>query len=188
MHDLTLTIKLEASSLTAAIEKLAAALLDEKALAGIFAAHRAKNSPDQPASVSVPVAPPANQSTAAAPATVLTPPTAPVTVSAPIAPTAPVAASMGPAPTAASTVSVAPVPTAPTVSVAPAPTAPTTPAPGYSAEQLGRVGADLVARDPGKMQALLALLQQFGAQAITMLPPEQYGAFATALRGLGADI
>lgn len=170
MHDLTLTIKLEASSLTAAIEKLAAALLDEKALAGIFAAHLAKNSPDYPASVSVPVAPPANQSTAAAPATVPTPPTAPVTA-APIAPTAPAAA---------------PVP--PVASAAPAPTAPTTPAPGYSAEQLGRAGADLVARDPGKMPALLALLQQFGVQAITMLPPEQYGAFATALRGLGADI
>ena len=104
---------------------------------------------------------------------VVVPPDAP---GVPAAPVPPVAAT-------------APVPVAaPTVSVAPAPTAPTTPAPGYSAEQLGRAGADLVARDPGKMQALLALLQQFGVQAITMLPPEQYGAFATALRGLGADI
>ena len=35
---------------------------------------------------------------------------------------------------------------------------------------------------------LLALLQKYGAQAITQLKPEQLGAFATELRGLGAKL
>ena len=42
--------------------------------------------------------------------------------------------------------------------------------------------------DSGKQQELIALLGQFGAAAIPELRPEQYGAFATALRGMGAQI
>ena len=67
------------------------------------------------------------------------------------------------------------------------PAAPTT-APGYTVEQLQKAGGDLITADPGKMPALLALLQQFGVAAVTGLKPEQYGPFATALRGIGAVI
>ena len=35
---------------------------------------------------------------------------------------------------------------------------------------------------------LLQLLKDFGVEALPTLQPEQYGAFATALRGLGAQI
>jgi hypothetical protein len=42
--------------------------------------------------------------------------------------------------------------------------------------------------DAGKTADLQALLKSFGVQALTQLPKEQYGAFATALRGLGARI
>lgn len=52
----------------------------------------------------------------------------------------------------------------------------------------GKAGADLVSQDAAKMPELLALLQKYGAQAITQLKPEQLGAFATELRGLGAKL
>lgn len=80
----------------------------------------------------------------------------------------------------------APVPTAPApenVSGA-VPTA----APAYTLEQVGRAGADLIAAQPEKMEALLDLLQQFEVPAVAALKPEQLGAFATALRGLGANL
>ena len=35
---------------------------------------------------------------------------------------------------------------------------------------------------------LLQLIRSFGVEALPFLQPEQYGAFATALRGLGAQI
>jgi hypothetical protein len=38
------------------------------------------------------------------------------------------------------------------------------------------------------MQQLLALLSKYGVQALTQLDPAQYGAFATELRALGAQI
>lgn len=65
---------------------------------------------------------------------------------------------------------------------------PVTGAPGYTAEQISRAGAELVQTDPTKMQALLAMLQQFGVATIQMLKPEQFGAFANGLRGLGARL
>ena len=105
----------------------------------------------------------------AAPAapTALTPPPA-----APVVPVTPVSA---PVTTPALAAPVTPVAT-------PAPTA----APSYTPEQLAKVGADLV--QAGKMPQLLALLAQYGVQAVTQLPPEQYGPFALALRGLGGNI
>lgn len=74
----------------------------------------------------------------------------------------------------------APAPSAPPVTTAP------TAAPQYTLEQLTKAGADLA--QAGKMDQLLALLTQYGVQAVTQLPPAQYGAFATALRGLGAAL
>ena len=65
---------------------------------------------------------------------------------------------------------------------------PVTGAPGYTAEQISRAGAELVQSDPTKMQALLAMLQQFGVATIQMLKPEQFGAFANGLRSLGARL
>lgn len=65
---------------------------------------------------------------------------------------------------------------------------PVTGAPSYTHDQIGRAGAELVQSDPTKMQALLGLLQQFGAAAIQNLKPEQLGAFASALRSLGARL
>lgn len=70
----------------------------------------------------------------------------------------------------------------------PASQVPTSSAPGYTLEQLSRAGAALIAADPGKREQLIALLHQFGVEATTQLPPEQYGAFATALRGMGAAV
>lgn len=58
--------------------------------------------------------------------------------------------------------------------------------PTYTLDQISRAGASLV--DAGKMQQLLELLGRYGVQAVTQLKPEQYGAFATELRGLGAQI
>lgn len=82
------------------------------------------------------------------------------------------------------------VPTAPVANFTPAipqaaPVAPTA-APTYTLEQISKAGADLAAA--GKTPQLLGLLQQFGIQAVNMLPEAQYGAFATALRGLGAQL
>lgn len=118
----------------------------------------------------------------AAPTALTPPPAAPVVPVVPVTPaSAPVTT---PAPVSAPTM---PVPTdpvsAPAAPVAtPAPTA----APSYTSEQLAKVGADLV--QAGKMPQLLALLAQYGVQAVTQLPPEQYGPFALALRGLGGNI
>ena len=59
-------------------------------------------------------------------------------------------------------------------------------APLYTMDQLAVAATQLM--DAGRQQDLLALLAQFGVQALTMLPKEQYGAFATALRQMGAKI
>ena len=102
---------------------------------------------------------------------------------------APVTPTQTPAPTATPPVA-APAPTVGQTSAAPgntpAPTVPVTGAPTYTLDQISRAGASLV--DAGKMQQLLELLGRYGVQAVTQLQPEQYGAFATELRALGAQI
>ena len=119
---------------------------------------------------------------ATTPAAVMPPVSTPVPVPstpapqqfAPIAPIAPIP----PAPAAVPIT--APVP-------APVPTAvPVTAAPAYTLDQLGKAGAALV--DVGKRDQLIALLQRRGIQTLSQLDPAQYGAFATELRGLGAQI
>lgn len=108
---------------------------------------------------------------------------APAPAPAPAAPVspAPVTPTQTPAPTATPPVA-APAPTAGQTSAAPG----NTPAPTYTLDQISRAGASLV--DAGKMQQLLELLGRYGVQAVTQLQPEQYGAFATELRALGAQI
>ena len=95
---------------------------------------------------------------------------APAPVSAPAMPTtgAPVGAT-NPAPT-----------TAPAVPLSQGPT--------YTLAQIAKAGADLISQNPGLTPQVNALLAQYGVQAVTDVKPEHYGAFATALRGLGAKI
>lgn len=94
----------------------------------------------------------------------------------------------GNAPVASAPVQTAPTPApvaAPAPAPAPAPAVPVT-APTYTLDQIAKAGANLV--DAGKMEQLLALLTKYGVQAVTQLTPDQYGAFATELRALGAQI
>ena len=85
-----------------------------------------------------------------------------------------------PAPTPAVPVAQAPAPV-PAVPVAQ--TAPT-----YTKEQIASAGAMYMQQDRANRDKLQSLLAQFGAPYINALPDEQLGAFATALRGLGANI
>lgn len=82
----------------------------------------------------------------------------------------------------------APVQTAPVqqpMNQAPVQTVPTT-AQTYTMEQLAVAATQLV--DAQRRNELVALLAQFGVQALTALPKERYGEFATQLRALGARI
>lgn len=67
-------------------------------------------------------------------------------------------------------------------SVTPVPTTART----YTREEVSRAAASLL--DAGKGTALVELLHRFGAQAITQLPEDKLGEFATGLRGMGAKI
>lgn len=62
---------------------------------------------------------------------------------------------------------------------------PTT-APSYTLDDLTRAAIPLM--DSGRQPELLQLIRSFGVDAMPSLPQAQYGAFATALRGLGAQI
>lgn len=92
---------------------------------------------------------------------------------------------------AASAVPQAPVP----VSAAPPqtpvqsvpPTVPTG-AKEYTMDELAVAAIPLMDAGAGGQQMLIDLLHQFGTDALPNLPKSQYGAFATALRGLGAKI
>ena len=99
------------------------------------------------------------------------------------APAVPMAAPVVPA-----TIPVVPVtaPAAPVTPPAPAPAAPVAAAPAYTLEQLSLAGRQLA--DAGRMADVQQLVAQFGAQTMMQIPPERYGEFATALRGMGARI
>ncbi len=71
--------------------------------------------------------------------------------------------------------------TAPTQTVA-VPTAAKT----YTLDELA--SAAMLLMDRGMQMQLQELLAGYGVEALPMLPPEQYGNFATALRGMGAQI
>ncbi|BFH71907.1 hypothetical protein J27TS7_08280 [Paenibacillus dendritiformis] len=77
----------------------------------------------------------------------------------------------------------------PQAPVVPAPAAavgvPTT-APAYTLDQLAVAAGPIV--DAGRSGELTSWLQQRGVQALTQLPKELYGEFATYLRSLGAKI
>ncbi|MCI6003825.1 MAG: hypothetical protein MRZ11_05965 [Allisonella histaminiformans] len=105
-------------------------------------------------------------------------PEPPVQAAAPV-PTTPVQAPVQPA---------APVPVAPVP--APVPTTPAQVIPtsqvSYTADDLARAAMALM--DSGRQADLVQLLASFGVESLPALRPEQYGPFATALRGLGAQI
>jgi hypothetical protein len=61
-----------------------------------------------------------------------------------------------------------------------------TSAQSYTMEQLAVAATQLV--DSGRRADLVNLLNSFGVQALTALPKEHYGSFATQLRALGAKI
>ena len=103
--------------------------------------------------------------------------TVPVTQAVPTAPIQPVASAARAVPVQSA------VPTAPTVPVQQAvPTSTRT----YTPDELAKAAMPLM--DSGRQNELLTLLQQFGTSSIQTLHPSQYGAFATALRGMGAQI
>lgn len=82
-----------------------------------------------------------------------------------------------------------PQPTAPVQTpVAPAPPQPVVPtsAATYTQDELQRAAVTLL--DAGRQNDLVTMLNSFGVEAITMLPKERYGEFATALRQMGAQI
>jgi hypothetical protein len=104
-----------------------------------------------------------------------TPPAAPVTM-APVTPAVPAVPVAVTAPTAIPTFAPAASPL-PAVPVA---------APSYTLEQLAHAGGALL--QAGKAAEATALLAKYGVRFVNELKPEQYGAFATELRALGAQI
>lgn len=160
MSNMAMTIKVEAPDLVAALMRLAAAVNPDP---NILTPDTPR--PQMPAPAPAPIAPPTPAPPVAPVASQM--PTA-ATNQPPVMPQTP-----GPAPVAP-----APAPAAPAVPVAGAPT--------YTLDQIAKAGASLV--DAGKMEPLLALLSRYGVQAVTQLAPEHYGAFATELRALGAQI
>lgn len=154
-------IKIDVPELVAAVEKLAAAI-DKTAL-----------------NITVP-----NEGTLNFNMPVGNAPAAPVPVQTASVPTPAPVAAPAPAPAPVPTPAAPPVTPMPTAA-APAPAVPVT-APTYTLDQIAKAGANLV--DAGKMEQLLALLTKYSVQAVTQLTPDQYGAFATELRALGAQI
>ena len=108
---------------------------------------------------------------------------APVVPTQPAAPVAPVQAAAPVTPVQAT----APVASAqPAVSTTPVQATVPTASVTYTPDDLARAAFALM--DSGRQQELIGLLQQFGVNAIPELKPEQFGTFATALRGMGAQI
>lgn len=58
--------------------------------------------------------------------------------------------------------------------------------PAIDLETISRAGAALV--DQGKMPEILAVLKKYGVEAVTQLQQDQFTAFASDLRALGANI
>lgn len=58
----------------------------------------------------------------------------------------------------------------------------------YTLEELARAATPLMDQGEQVMAHLRALLNSYGVELLNDLPPEHYGSFATALRGMGAQI
>lgn len=200
MFEAKLTI--EAPGLTTAINRLADAIAYSRAPATVPSTNPANPTPGAVGAAAS--ATPAQAMGAPAPAAPVTGPTAspsnpanptqagfaaPAQTGAPAAPTAgPTSAyPSNPYPGQAPAAAPGPVaPTAPTAAPAQATGVPLAPAPQYTVDQIMQAGATLM--DAGKVNELMNLLHSFGVQAVMDLKPEQLGAFATAMRELGAKI
>lgn len=79
-------------------------------------------------------------------------------------------------------INTAPVTQAPTAPVQTVPTSTRT----YTPDDLAK--AAMLLMDSGRQNDLINLLAQFGVNSVPHLQPNQYGAFATALREMGAQI
>lgn len=97
-------------------------------------------------------------------------PATPATPSAPVAPAPAVTPAM---------------PATPAQDMSVAPAVPTS-APSYTRDDLSRAAMTLM--DKGMQEQLQQLIHSYGVNSLVELPPEQYGNFATALRGMGAQI
>lgn len=119
----------------------------------------------------------------------------------PVAPETPVPPTMPPeVPSTATTVPISPKPAGNAGVVSPSSTIPSDSAPApvtgvpvaaaptYTLEQISRAGAELLGQHPELRESLMGLLKEQGVEAVYQLDPAQYGAYATALRGLGARI
>ena len=125
-------------------------------------------------------------------------PAAPATPAPVVAPTAPVVQETAPAqlqhPATNSTTAVSPMTSTGCPSEAPTATAtapnsvPLAQAPTFTLPEISKAGADLIGANPGLLPKVNELLAQYGIQTLDKLKPDQFGAFATALRGLGAKI
>lgn len=101
-------------------------------------------------------------------------------------PAIPAPATAIPAPATAIPVPATAIPVPTPISPVPAPTAVPTAVPTYTQADLMTAGARLMTTVG--MPAMQELMARFGVQAIHQLKPEQYGAFAQALRDMGAQI
>lgn len=164
-------VEIQAPAIVAAIQQLAAVLSANKS--NPVSAALPQTAEEQAVRQQIVPAAPVNPTSAQQPAT----PAVPV-AAAPIAQTPPNAPTlaMPAAPVTAYT-----APTAMPVNPAPVAAAPT-----FAMEDLARAASQLM--DAGKQQDLLGLLAHFGVQALTQLPPERYGEFATSLRQMGAKL
>lgn len=132
----------------------------------------------------------------AVPAAEVTQPTSVASTPQPVPQPTPVTPAPQPVPQAAPTPQPVqqPAPVAPTPQPVPqaAPTAPQAVAPApaqtqsITLETICNAGAKLV--EQGQMNQVIQLLGKYGVQAVNQIKPEQFGAFATDLRALGAQI
>ena len=120
-----------------------------------------------------------------------------VAVPAAQAPIVPHAAAAAPATAAAASAAPAPSAPAPAAPAEPVPTAPTLAAPAaavplatasqqYTLAELQRAVMPLF--DAGRMAELQQVLTKYGAQDLTKVPADQYGALAADFRALGARL
>ncbi len=198
MFEAKLTI--EAPGLTTAINRLADAIAYSRAPVPLPSTDPANPTPGAVGGVAPtagPLAPPAPAAPVTGPTVSPSNPAnptqagfaAPAQTGAPAAPTAgPTSAyPSNPYPGQAPAAAPGPVaPAAPTAAPAQATGVPLAPAPQYTVDQIMQAGATLM--DAGKVNELMNLLHSFGVQAVMDLKPEQLGAFATAMRELGAKI
>ena len=120
-----------------------------------------------------------------------TPSIAPAQVAPAVVPTAPISPTQ-----AYSNAPVAPAypvtpkpaaPVSPVPNQAPQTAAPVAAAPAYTFEQIARAAGAVA--DSGKRQEVCDLITKaYGVATLSQIPKDKYGAFATALRGLGGRI